>query len=437
MNWRALICASLLCAASDVAANGFRILEGHGGPVMGLRAEGDTVLTASFDNSVGVWNGDAGPVWLDGHEAAVKTVIFVGDDRIASAGDDKLILIWNRATGALLHRLEGHTAKVMSLAASPDGALLASASWDRRVGIWDARTGAHIRWIEGHSGIVNDVVFADATTLFSASYDGTVREWRLPEATQVRMLARHGFGVNTLLLDPARRWLAYGALDGGTRALRLSDGAELADMTLDRRPILSMAQRSDGSQIAVGDGEGHIMVVDTDTWAIRHDFRAARKGPIWALAYVDGGSGVAAGGIEDRAYIWPLEDLGDQPRMAEETRAFHTDPSTVGNGERQFLRKCSVCHTLTPDGGRKAGPSLFGLFGRQAGTLDGYSYSEALDRSTLVWSEETIDKLFELGPDHFTPGSKMPMQQIARPEDRADLIAFLKERTARGAGKAD
>ncbi|MEM7213502.1 MAG: c-type cytochrome, partial [Pseudomonadota bacterium] len=129
-------------------------------------------------------------------------------------------------------------------------------------------------------------------------------------------------------------------------------------------------------------------------------------------------------------YVFPLGDLGDQPRMGEAPRAFHTDPSKVGNGERQFLRKCSVCHSLTPNGGRKAGPTLYGLFGRQAGTVEGYIYSAALDGSDLIWNEETVDKLFDLGPDHYTPGSKMPMQQIAKPEDRSDLIAFLKETTA-------
>jgi cytochrome c len=111
-------------------------------------------------------------------------------------------------------------------------------------------------------------------------------------------------------------------------------------------------------------------------------------------------------------------------------RRFHTDPGEVSNGERQFLRKCSICHTLGADGERRAGPSLQGVFGRMAGTLPGYAYSPALRGSQIVWSEETIDELFELGPDHVTPGSKMPMQKIASPEDRADLVTFLKRETA-------
>ena len=82
----------------------------------------------------------------------------------------------------------------------------------------------------------------------------------------------------------------------------------------------------------------------------------------------------------------------------------------------------------------EAGPSLYGVFGRQAGTLQGYSYSDALSGSQLVWEDQTIDKLFELGPDHFTPGSKMPMQRIAQPADRQDLIAYLRDNTGPRSG---
>jgi cytochrome c len=48
----------------------------------------------------------------------------------------------------------------------------------------------------------------------------------------------------------------------------------------------------------------------------------------------------------------------------------------------------------------------------------------------IIWSEETIDQLFDLGPDHYIPGSKMPQQRITGQQDRADLIDFLKHATS-------
>ena len=102
----------------------------------------------------------------------------------------------------------------------------------------------------------------------------------------------------------------------------------------------------------------------------------------------------------------------------------------MSNGERQFARKCSICHTLgSTELGRRAGPPLFGVFGREAGTLPGYLYSEALLKSDIVWNEQTIGRLFEEGPEIVTPGTKMPIQKIKIEQDRLDLISFLKDAT--------
>ena len=66
--------------------------------------------------------------------------------------------------------------------------------------------------------------------------------------------------------------------------------------------------------------------------------------------------------------------------------------------------------------------------------MRGYSYSDALDGAAITWEAETIDKLFDLGPDHYTPGSKMPMQRITGADDRRDLIAFLAQNTGPRSG---
>ncbi len=427
----AFLLAMLLPAA--LAAAEFRDFKGHGGPVKSVRlsADGERLLTSSFDYSVGLWPMPGGaPRWMEGHRAAVNAAIFLPGGGAATAGDDFDVILWDLEAVAPRQVLKGHQGKVVALAAAPDGRL-ASAAWDGSIRIWDTATGAALAEITGHQGAVNDVAWsADGTRLYSAGYDGTVVEWETETFTQTRRLAAHGFGVNVLALDEAAGWLAYGALDGGTRVLDLASGEELADLTLDRRPILAIARSADGGLLAVGDGEGYIMVVETGRWRIVHDFRAAVNGPVWALSFTAEGDGLIAGGIADTAYLWPLEGAGEAPRMAEAPRAFHTDPASVPNGERQFLRKCSVCHTLNGDGARRAGPPLEGLFGRRAGAVPGYSYSPAMQGLDLTWSAETIDRLFDEGPDHYIPGTKMPMQRIVSADDRADLIDYLRRATA-------
>lgn len=422
-----------ICFAPFFAgAADFERLEGHGGPIMGVDVapDGQSVLTASFDNSVGFWKMESGAVtWLEGHEAAVKTAKFIGNGKAASGGDDFFIDIWDVATGARLHRLEGHKGKIMSVAASLDGTLLASASWDGTIGIWDVETGELKRFLTGHSANVNDVVFTRSSELISASYDGTIRTWDVATGKQTRILVRHGFGVNTLILNETAGWLAYGAVDGSTRAIDL-DGEELADLTLERRPVLAMAADTDLTHIAVGDGQGFIMVVDTSDWSIVRDFKAAKNGPIWALAYSADGQRILAGGIDPGVSIFPIAKGANITQMAEKTPDFHRQPRTMSNGERQFQRKCSVCHSLSDPDARMAGPSLIGVFGRTAGKLDGYRFSPAMAQSDLIWTAETIDKLFDLGPDNYVPGSKMPMQRMTSAQDRRDLIEFLRENTA-------
>ena len=73
------------------------------------------------------------------------------------------------------------------------------------------------------------------------------------------------------------------------------------------------------------------------------------------------------------------------------------------------------------------GPSLYGVFGREAGTAAGYKFSDTLIDSDIVWTKETIARLFELGPDVMTPGTKMPIQRIPDPSDREALVDYLEE----------
>lgn len=425
----------LLLLVAGAWAQGFATYSGHGGPIMGVAVspDGKRLLTASFDNSVGLWGLEdgSGPVWLEGHEAAVNCVLFLPDGRVASGGDDFQILIRDPDSAKPMWRLKGHRGKIMALAASSDGARLASASWDGSVLLWNLVTGAQLGALSGHSAGVNDVLWSgDGTQLYTASTDGTVMVWDATTRTTLLRLAAHGFGVNVLALNEAAGWIAYGAVDGGVRAVSLATGEEVADLTSERRPILGMALSPDGTRLAVGDGHGWITVIDTMTWRIERDFHAALNGPIWALAFTGDGSALIAGGIADEAFRWPLDGSDSRPRVSELRRQFHVDPGKVTNGERQFLRKCSICHTLGAEGERRAGPPLAGLFGRVAGSVPGYSYSQAVQGSGVVWSDETIDRLFDLGPERFIPGTKMPMQVIARPEDRSDLIDFLRRETA-------
>lgn len=103
-----------------------------------------------------------------------------------------------------------------------------------------------------------------------------------------------------------------------------------------------------------------------------------------------------------------------------------TAPAAVADtaaGERVFATQCSGCHSVEPERNR-AGPTLYGLFGRRSGTLEGFDYSTAMREAGIEWTPETLDD-FLAEPREVVPGSKMVLWGLP-PEDRRHVIAYLK-----------
>ncbi|NDH64385.1 MAG: cytochrome c family protein [Alphaproteobacteria bacterium] len=100
----------------------------------------------------------------------------------------------------------------------------------------------------------------------------------------------------------------------------------------------------------------------------------------------------------------------------------------AAKGERVFATQCKACHTLERGGASVTGPNLYGLMARKSGGLPGYGYSEAMRRFAIVWDEKTLANYLR-DPKGDMPGTKMVFAGVKRPDQLADLIAYLKEAT--------
>lgn len=104
------------------------------------------------------------------------------------------------------------------------------------------------------------------------------------------------------------------------------------------------------------------------------------------------------------------------------TSALAAPAASVAAGKVVYER-CLACHALAYD---RTGPRHCGLFGRRAGSVAGFPYSQAMRRSRIVWNEKTLD-LFLADPRKTVPGTSMGYAGVKNDSERADLIAYLKQ----------
>jgi cytochrome c len=427
MFGRPALAVLLLVLAPGLAAAQLR---GHGGPVraVAVSPDGLSAVTGSFDQSAIRWSlrSSTADQVLRFHEGAVNAVAILADGRTVTAGEDGRIALWREGAQTPETVLTGHSGPVVALAVSPDGNTLASASWDGTVRLWPLAGGAPVV-LEGHRQNVNGVAFLpDGSAVVSAGYDATVRIWPLGQPGASPLIITLPTPLNAVAATPNGEIVAAGA-DGKVQFIAPT-GEMKGEIPVGDSPVIALSVSGDGALVAAAGIRGAVGIIERRTHAVVRTLVGPGL-PVWSLAFAPDHRTLFTGGADHLVRRWNA--LTGDPIGALAMGA-PADPLAAYAGDRgaEIFRACVACHALTPDDGNRAGPSLYGLLGRKIATLPGYAFSAPLRQMDIVWSKETVAKLFEIGPAAYTPGTKMPEQRIIAAEDREALVEFLARATA-------
>jgi cytochrome c len=402
-------------------------LRGHGGPVraVAVSPDGSRALSGSFDATAILWSLSSGTAErvLRFHESAVNAVAFLRDGRMVTGGEDASIAVWQPGAAKPERVLRGHTGPIVSLAVSPDGNALASASWDRTARLWSLVDGAS-RVLEGHQQNVNGVAFTpDGRSLVTVGYDLTLRILPLASAEQATVVTLP-VPLNAVAVAPSGVILTAGA---NGKVYFLSAGGVLqGEVEAAGAPIIALAVAGDGRLAAAASVRGAVAVIDVESRTLQRQLVGSGL-PAWSAAFLPDNRTLLTGGSDHLVRRW---NVVTGERIGEVIAGEPDDPlaAYASDPDARVFRACVACHALKADEPPRAGPTLAGIFGRRIATQPGYDFSPALKNLDIVWTPETLSKLFEIGPAAYTPGTKMPEQKVSA-DDRAALVRFLAKAT--------
>jgi cytochrome c len=344
----------------------------------------------------------------------------LADGCFASGGEDRRIALWCGEADQPARVLEAHEAAVTSLAAR--GNVLVSASFDGTVRRWSLAGRDAPEVVHRHQGASTAVTIAgEAGVVVSAGSDGLLLSGEGAAPTRLQTTA-----PAAVLVTLSDGGVAVASADGHVRIVS-ADLRLREEILIERIPVASLAVSPDGRLIAAAGLRGSIAIIERGQARVVH--RLTGPGlPVWSLAFDRDNRTLISGGADRVIRRW--DAVAGKPLTSTlPERDIVAEAAASGERGAVVFRACQACHTLSPDDGNRAGPTLHGVFGRRIGTAPGYVYSEALPRMSIVWSRETIARLFEIGPNAYTPGTKMPEQTIGSAEDRQALVDWLEKVT--------
>lgn len=280
--------------------------------------EVDPQLTETLRQAV--WANRLGNPITAGHTGPVNDAAFSPDgNRLATAGDDGTLRIWNAISGGELLTLTHSAARrpVYSVAFSLDGSRLASASFDHTAKIWDAKTGQELLTLTGHLDWVVGVAFGptakqnNPALIATGSQDGTAIIWDAATGQLLQTLApsssataEKSAAINRLAFNPQGNRLATASDDGAITLWDTTSGRAVRTLTGHTGPVYDVAFNPQGDRLASASLDGTIKIWESDSGREVRTLPHSRTAWATSVAFNSTGTWLASAGADGRVIIW-------------------------------------------------------------------------------------------------------------------------------------
>jgi WD40 repeat protein len=304
----------VLAPTSSLSVRNVRALSfGHTDQItsVALTPDGRLALSGSADRVVRVWDVASGLCLsaLEGHTASVWSVALTPNGRLAFSGsDDRTVRVWEVASGRCLSTLVGHTDSVWALAATPEGRLAISGGDDRTLRVWDVTT-SHCRLVlEGHTASVLGVaVTADGRTALSGADDGTLRVWDLTDGRCLSILEGQTESVTSVALTADGKVAVSGAGDGTVRKWDLASGRCLSILTGHTARVSHVVLTPDGWRALSAAADWTLRVWDLAEGTCCSTLEGHTNN-IWSVALSEDGRLALSGSVDRTLRVWEVDN---------------------------------------------------------------------------------------------------------------------------------